>query len=136
MLGRYARSFRPVGDYLSKYLPAESLRGLNPRLNWGLILAIQLNPAIPASSAGYAFGMSGVPYGTFGLASTLATLPMQIILVTISAVGINAVTADKITGYAFTAFLCASAALAVMTFLRLRRSRQSEIKVETDANSE
>jgi hypothetical protein len=66
------------------------------------------------------------------LASVLAILPMQIILVTIAAVGLDMVRADQVTGYAFLALLGASAAFAAMAYWKFRRLRQATTKVEDD----
>ncbi len=131
-LGRAARSVPSIRNLLGKYLPQELLQRLSPRLNWGLVLAIQLNPLVPASSAGYAFGLSGVPFPTFIGMSALAILPMQMILVIISAAGVDALRGKEISGYAFAALLCASGALAALTYIKYKRSRQLAEKDEAN----
>src|SRR5207247_1493074 len=48
-LGRLARSFEPIKNFLGKFLPESFFRRPPTRFDWGIVLAIQLNPAMPAS---------------------------------------------------------------------------------------
>lgn len=122
-LGRLARSIVPVRKFLDKRLPARSRVALTRQLtlDWTTILAIQTNPLVPASSAGYLFGLCGMNFRSFMLSSMLATTPMQVVLVTTAAVSLDAISAGRLTFYTGTILASCSVGFALVVYLRSRR---------------
>ena len=138
-LGRWARSLSFVRHFLKRRLAGRRLALLDDpaRLDWMTVLALQMNPIVPASSFGYLFGASGVSFWRFIAASAVATAPMQIVLVATSAVVLDALSAREVTLYTTLVLGGASITLAAWTILRRRwrNSRQRDDGQHADGNS-
>ena len=122
-LGRWARSLRAVRNFLATRIPGNAYAALTDRmqLGWLAIFAIQINPIVPASSAGYLFGACGVRFSSYMTASMVAAVPAQIVIVTTSATVTDAVASRQITTYTIVLLVACSIALLLWLPFRLRQ---------------
>jgi uncharacterized membrane protein YdjX (TVP38/TMEM64 family) len=83
LVGRVRRAVLARRDRLPL---ADAAIRLADAADWKGVLLLQLNPAVPASSSGYLFGLSRIGVGEYMLATLLAIAPMQVLLVAAGAV--------------------------------------------------
>jgi len=85
-------------NYLEHPVVAGVIGTLN-RHEWRLVALAQLNPVVPASSLGYLFGLSTIPFGQFLAASFVFMLPLQIALVSFGVSTRHALFAGDFAGF-------------------------------------
>ncbi len=79
MLGRY---FRPESLRTElKSVPAQRLMALSDRHGWRIVAFTHINPALPSSTLGYAFGLSRISFRLYAWSAFVGMLPLQIALV-------------------------------------------------------
>lgn len=126
-LGRAANCGR-LGRLLKKTRfarKAESLMTSIVDSGWLTVLAVQTNPFVPASSAGYAFGYCGTKARNYIPLTYCATVPLQLVLV-------NTGAATNKLGHMLyskqdivTFMLWFSASLALIVLMRVLASRKT-----------
>lgn len=79
LLGRYLLPLVPRPAFLDT--PLQRLHGLSANHGWRLVVLTYLNPALPSSTLGYAFGLSAISFRTYIWSAFLAMLPLQVALV-------------------------------------------------------
>jgi uncharacterized membrane protein YdjX (TVP38/TMEM64 family) len=115
-IGAFVRQFRFVRR-------AESLMSSIVNAGWISILAIQTNPLVPASSAGYAFGYCGTRAPFFIALTYCAMLPLQLVLVKTGAAATEAASLSASKQDVTHLMLWLSIALAVIAVMRIVQSR-------------
>jgi uncharacterized membrane protein YdjX (TVP38/TMEM64 family) len=80
--------------------------------DWQLILLVQLNPLIPASSMGYAFGLSKILFGRYILFSGIFVLPLTILFVNTGSSVINLI----LTGWHWEFFIILIFAILILNY--------------------
>jgi len=79
LLARYLWSAALRPEFVNT--PLQQLLALSARHGWSMVAFAHLNPALPSSTLGYAFGLSAISFRTYILSALLAMLPLQIALV-------------------------------------------------------
>ena len=64
-----------------KYPQAYALLSKSANFDWQVMALAQINPLIPASTLGYAFGLSSIPFSRYLLLSGLFMFPLQVLYV-------------------------------------------------------
>ncbi|MDJ0943511.1 MAG: VTT domain-containing protein [Kiloniellales bacterium] len=97
---------------------------------WAAVVIVQGNPFVPASSAGYAFGFSGMRCSTFTFTTFLSTLPLQTALVASGAAAKDVIFLHDVREPIIYLMLVSTLALGVWLFLRrhIQADRVDEIK--------
>jgi uncharacterized membrane protein YdjX (TVP38/TMEM64 family) len=89
-------------------------------MGWQSVVLVQGNPLVPASSVGYAFGMTKIPARTFLVTTFLATLPLQTVLVATGAMAHDATVLRKVHTVVVFSMITATALLGAWIWIRHR----------------
>jgi uncharacterized membrane protein YdjX (TVP38/TMEM64 family) len=92
-------------------------------MGWQSVVLVQGNPLVPASSVGYVFGLTGIAPRTFLVATYLATLPLQAVLVATGAMAHDAIVLRQVRGMVVFSMIVATALLGVRILVRRRLQR-------------
>ena len=97
---------------------------------WVAVLLVQGNPFVPASSAGYAFGFSGMRSRTFIFTTFFSTLPLQTVLVASGTATKDAILLHQVREPIIYLMLLSTLALGVWLFIRrhIKADRADEME--------
>jgi len=92
-------------------------------LGWRSVVLVQGNPLVPASSAGYIFGMTRMRARVFLTVNFLATLPLQAVLVASGAAAYDAIVLQQVREFVVFSMIFATVLLGFWMIARrsLRR---------------
>lgn len=110
--------------------PARTLMQFTDRHGWRLVALTHINPALPSSTLGYVFGLSGISFRTYAISALIGMLPLQIGLVAMGS-AVRDVLIFRAWIAAGISLVLAVAAVAVWSVFR-RRS----IKIENEKGEE
>jgi uncharacterized membrane protein YdjX (TVP38/TMEM64 family) len=111
--------------------PLQRLLALSSRHGWSLVAFAHLNPALPSSTLGYAFGLSAIPFRTYILSALLAMLPLQIALVMLGR-AVRQVLLSEVWMAVGVSLAIALAALGLWYWLRRGSLGSAKTKGESD----
>ena len=98
LIGRLVRAGKAVSVLSNSMFvrKASSALGQTVGTGWAAVVLVQGNPLVPASSAGYVFGFSGMRPKTFVFTTFFSTLPLQTVLVASGAAAKDAIFLQEI----------------------------------------
>jgi uncharacterized membrane protein YdjX (TVP38/TMEM64 family) len=92
---------------LKRYPKVTRLLAQSAAHDWKFIAATQLNPLIPASTMGYVFGITRIPFSRYLLFSSLFMLPLQLLFVVTGKSLFDSIASKKLSWMALTLIIAA-----------------------------
>jgi uncharacterized membrane protein YdjX (TVP38/TMEM64 family) len=102
------------------------LPGVLRNRDWLWVVIATINPVVPSSALGYAFGLSPIPFRRYFWSTLLAMLPLQIAFVTFGGLARGLWSADqsKLILLSIIAVASTAAVVVVKHLARLKSSSQ------------